>query len=208
MKTIFLTVLSIFLISNYIFSQDNCQDAIRKANIDFQNAKYSLHSEEIVPVENTFLYVIEKYFKINWYFTDSLKYYACYDSIMTKLLDTMFGFNFFDRAHVIADSLEKTKNWRKDPEFPGGQEELFKFIYSRIAGLSIKNNTQKTKIIVVLEIDTIGNVINPKVVRGINRKIDKKVIEIVEQLPNFNPAYLYGKPIRYGYNIPINLNFK
>ena len=196
------------MISNYIFSQDNCQDAIRKANLDFQKARYSLHSEEFVPPENTFIYVIEKYYGIDWYFTDSLEYYACYDSIMTKLLDIKLGFNFLDRAHVIADSLENTKNWRKDPEFPGGQGELFKLIYEQLAGLSINKNLQKSKITVVFEIDTIGNVINPKVVRGIDRKIDKKVVEIVKRLPKFEPGYLYGKPIRQQYYLPINLDFQ
>ena len=55
MKTSILTVLFITLTSSLIKSQTDCQNAIKKAIEDFNNSEYSFHSEEVLPVENTYL---------------------------------------------------------------------------------------------------------------------------------------------------------
>lgn len=63
----------------------------------------------------------------------------------------------------------------------------------------------KTRLQIKFLIDTLGIVNNTIVIRGINRRTDKKVVEIITQLPRFEPRYLLGKPIKQGYTIPINL---
>jgi hypothetical protein len=208
MKMKYLTILFLILTNTYLFAQNGCQNAINRANFDFQNSEYSFHSTEILPVENTYFYVLSKYYNINWYFTDSIDYYSCYDSVMTIHLKEKLGNNFLKRAHAISDSLDNTENWRKDAQYPGGQAELLKFISSRLNGEYIKRNFTKTKVILLVDIDSTGQVTNPKVMRGINHKFDKKVIEIARQLPRFEPGYLYGKPIRQVFYIPINLEYK
>jgi len=205
MKITYLFVLLLSLTSNYLFPQNGCQDAINRANFDFQNSEYSFHSTEILPVENTYFYVLSKYYKVNWYFTDSIDYYRCYDSVMTIHLKEKLGNNFLKRAQVISDSLDNTENWRKDAQFPGGQAELFKFISSRLSGEYIKKTSTTARIILLVNIDSTGQVTNPKVVKGLNRKFDKRLIEIARQLPRFEPGYLYGKPIRQVFYIPIKL---
>ena len=45
---------------------------------------------------------LKKYFNINWYFTDSIDYYACYDSIMTIELKSKYGSDFFEKAKYLA----------------------------------------------------------------------------------------------------------
>ncbi len=209
MKKAILTIFSLILTLSLTFAQTDCQKANERAKLDFKNSNYSFHSEEVLPVENTYFYVLEKYYNINWYFTDSLDYYKCYDSVMNGLLERKFGLNFLDRARTIRDSLDNSLNWRKELQFPGGQKELFKFISSRLIRESIKVDSVRTgtRIFVQFEIDSTGKVSNPKVWRGINREIDRKVIAIIKQLPNFEPAYLFGKPIRQLYTIPINIDY-
>jgi hypothetical protein len=210
MRTSVLTILSFILTLSLTFAQTDCQKANERAKLDFKNSNYSFHSKEILPVENTYFYVLGKYYNINWYFTDSLDYYNCYDSVMRELLMGKFGLNFLDRARSITDSLDNSLNWRKETQFPGGQKELFKFISSRLMRESIKVDSvrTKTRLFVQFEIDSVGKVSNPKVRRGINRKIDRTVIDVIKQLPNFEPAYLYGKPIKQSYTMPINIELE
>lgn len=197
------------MISVLAHSQNKCDEANRKALFDYKNSNYSFHSEELFPPENfTYGIVLKKYYKINWYFTDSLEYYSCYDSTMKSLLKTKYGKDFLEKAQKLSDSLENTPNWRKDAQYPGGSSELFKFIYSRLIGVSLKQDTLNTKMYVQIEIDSTGKVMNPKVIKGISKEIDEKVISILKEMPNWEPAYLHGKPSRQLYGIPIRIEYK
>ena len=206
--TLFTFILALAFMS--VKAQTDCEMAVEKAKNDFKKSDFSFHSEEMFPVENTYFYVLKEYYNINWYFTDSLDFYKCYDSIMIDLLKGKIGKDFLRRARVITDSLEKTKNWRKDAQFPGGYTELYTFISSNLIGQSIKVDSvrTKTRLFVQFDVDSTGTVRNPKVIRGINKKIDKKVIKVFKQMPDWEPAYLYGKPIKQLYTIPINIEYE
>ncbi len=188
-----------------ITEKSDCEKASILAQKDFEDSNYAFHSLEFLPVENTYTHVLDKYYNIKWYFTDSLDYYDCYDSIMIINLRAKYGSDFLDKAKVMVDSLEQTKNWRKDASFPGGQEELFKFIYSNLNVEQIALDAEKTKVFVQIEIDSTGRVFNPQIMRGINKRIDNRVIEVMRKMPNWEPAYLYGKRIRQYFTIPIKI---
>jgi hypothetical protein len=205
MKTTTLIILNLILTFSFVNAQTDCKKAIEHAKLDFKKSDFSFHSTEILPVENTYFYVLEKYYKIHWYFTDSLDYYACYDSIMTIKLKSKFGSDFLEKAKILADSLEHTENWISNAEYFGGQQELMKFIMTR---LTIDSTDMldgiKTKPYIELEIDSTGKAVNPIIKRGIGEKTDKRLIEIINEMPNWKPAYLYGQPIRQKYYIPSN----
>ncbi len=190
-------------------NKTDCEKASNRAHKDFEDSNYSFHSIEFLPVENTYTYVLNKYYDIKWYFTDSLDYYGCYDSIMTINLNAKYGPDFLDKARLLADSLEQTDNWISNAEYIGGQHELMRFIPSRleIDKTDMKDGI-KTKLYIELEIDTTGKAINPKIRRGFGEKTDKKVIEIINEMPNWKPAYLYGQPIRQKYYIPLNIDYQ
>jgi hypothetical protein len=187
----------------------DCENAFIRAQKDFEDSKYSFHSLEFLPVENTYTYVLNKYYNIKWYFTDSLDYYNCYDSIMTINLKAKYGSDFLNKAKILSDSLEQTDNWITNAEYIGGQHELMKFIMTRLTidSTDIINGI-KTKLYIELEIDSTGKVVNPIIRKGIGEKTDKKVIEIINKMPNWKPAYLYGQPIRQKYYIPLNIDYQ
>jgi len=209
MKTTTFTILILILTFSFADAQTDCKNAIEHANVDFKKSDFSFHSEEILPVENTYFYVLKKYYNINWYFTDSLNYYACYDSIMTINLKTKYGSDFLVKARMLADSLEHTENWISNAEYFGGQQELLKFIMTRLTIDSTNmEDGIKTKLYIELEIDSTGKAINPIIRRGIGKRTDDQVIEIINKMPNWKPAYLYGKPIRQRYFIPLNIDYQ
>ena len=203
-KKIFV-ILTFILTINLTYAQTDCQKAKVQATLDFKKSMYSFHSEEMFPVEQTYFYVLSQYYKINWYFTDSLAYYKCYDSTMTELLQKKYGKDFLNRALVLTDSLDKTVNWKKDAEFPGGQEALSKYISTKLKQIGILKDDFKTKIYVEFEITPSGKVTNPEITRGTSTVIDLKVRTIINQMPKWSPAYMYGKPIKQRYTMPIKL---
>jgi hypothetical protein len=124
---------------------------------------------------------------------------------MTELLQKKYGKDFLNRALVLTDSLDKTVNWKKDAEFPGGQEALSKYISTKLKQIGILKDDFKTKIYVEFEITPSGKVTNPEITRGTSTVIDLKVRTIINQMPKWSPAYMYGKPIKQRYTMPIKL---
>ncbi len=193
------------------FGQSECDKADLKAKQDFKEGNYLFHSLEFHPTENTFLFVLREEYDVQWRFIgqDSLNYYNCYDSTLTDLLKKKYGADFLKKATAKADSLENTDNWRSEPEFPGGKSAMFKFINNR---LKIEDGDLgdriQTKIFIQFTIMEDGEISDIKIMRGISEKVDNKVVQIFEEMPNWKPAYLYGKPTRQRYTYPINIELK
>jgi hypothetical protein len=210
MKRKVVTILLI-LLELTTFAQIDYNTAEFKARKDFKEGNYFFHSSEFLPTENTYLFVLREDYNVQWRFIDqdSLDYYDYYDSTMTDLLKQKYGQDFLKKATTKADSLESTDNWRSEPEFPGGKIALFQFIHDR---LKIETGDLgdgiRTKILIQFTIKENGKLEDTKVMRGISEKVDNKVVQIFEEMPNWKPAYLYGKPIRQRYTYPINIELE
>ena len=124
---------------------------------------------------------------------------------MTELLKTIYGKDFLNRARILTDSLDKTENWKSDPEYPGGQQAFTKLLTERLKQVGINKTDFTTKVYVNFIISTSGKIINPEIIRGLNADIDRKIVTIIKQMPKWKPAYLYGKPIKQRYTMPIKL---
>ncbi|WP_425487959.1 energy transducer TonB [Microbacter margulisiae] len=60
----------------------------------------------------------------------------------------------------------------------------------------------KSKLIVQFTVDTTGQIKTPVIIKGVNLEINQKIINIVNHMPKWTPAYLYGKPIKQNYVLP------
>lgn len=191
--------------------QTDCYKAKLNAQTDFEKGNYLFHSLEFQPTENTYLFLLSKDYNIQWRFIDqdSLDYYDCYDSALTVNLKKKYGDDFLNNARTKADSLERTENWRKEPEFPGGNAAMLKFIKERlIIEESDLGERIQIKIFISFTINEQGKLEDIKVMKGISEKVDNKVVQIFKEMPNWSPAYLYGKPTRMRYSVPIKLEYK
>jgi TonB family protein len=97
------------------------------------------------------------------------------------------------------------------PQFPGGDGELFKFItknFKYTATDGKRNEADGTKIIVGFTVDSIGNIINPKIVKGINTELNNEALRVVSSMPKWIPAKQKGKPVSMPFNLPIQLEIK
>ncbi|QLG45917.1 hypothetical protein [Costertonia aggregata] len=210
MKPLIFTVL-IFLITLLGCKPTECEIAELKAKSDFANSDFKLHSMEILPVENTYFYVLREHYNVKWRFidSDSIGFFYCYDSIMTSLLNKKLGINLKTRVQTIADSLENQNNWNSNPTFEGGLSEIHKLIRKKLTISKEEIDFPVgQKILLEFEISESGEVINPIVRKGVNEKIDKKLVEIINELPNWTPGYQFGKPIRKKYSMPLIIEFE
>ena len=92
----------------------------------------------------------------------------------------------------------------EDPEFPGGENAMYKFIedsmqYPRLAA----ENGISGKVYVTFGIDTDGTVLNPRLLRDIGCGCGAEAIRVVKLMPKWKPGKLKGKPVRVQYNLPV-----
>jgi len=108
-----------------------------------------------------------------------------------------------------ADSLMSTDNFQSEPEFPGGEYAMYKFMNDRLViEPGDLGEHRQTKIYIGFTIAENGELEDIKILRGINEKIDSSVVQMFEEMPTWTPAYLNGKPVRHSYTMPIRLEFK
>ncbi|MGB0869213.1 MAG: energy transducer TonB [Flavobacteriales bacterium] len=84
--------------------------------------------------------------------------------------------------------------------FPGGQETLFKNIKENIGEGPFPI---EEKIFVSFVIDSAGYCLKPRVIRGLNPVLKEKAIQIVLNLPQWQPACHNNKPVAMKYTIPL-----
>ncbi len=92
----------------------------------------------------------------------------------------------------------------EDPEFPGGEEAMRKFIednlqYPRLAA----ENGISGKVYVTFVIDTDGTVLKPRLLRDIGGGCGTEAIRIIKLMPKWKPGKQNGKPVRVQYNLPV-----
>jgi TonB family protein len=59
------------------------------------------------------------------------------------------------------------------------------------------------RVILSFVVDTLGDVTNVKVLRGIHPALDSEAVRVVEASPKWEPGKQRGRPVRVGFNIPV-----
>ena len=90
------------------------------------------------------------------------------------------------------------------PSFPGGLEELYKWIDNNVQypAIAIDICIQGT-VIVAFIVEPDGSVSNAKLVRSVDPSIDQEALRVVRQMPKWNPGKRAGIPVRVRYCLPI-----
>jgi len=98
-------------------------------------------------------------------------------------------------------------NIEEKPIFPGGYEELIKFVDENIKYPEMEETrNRKEEVVVSFIIDTAGYVTNVNVLRGVNPKYDLEAIRVIEMLPRWTPGKVNGKPVNVSFVYPIEFN--
>ena len=95
------------------------------------------------------------------------------------------------------------------PSFPGGDTELFKFIYDNIKYPELaKENNIQGKVILRFCVTYKGTVDQVSIVRGVDPSLDNEAIRVIKMLPLWKPGKQGGKPVNVWYSVPINFQLK
>ena len=93
----------------------------------------------------------------------------------------------------------------EQPVFPGGVQELLKFMQQNISyPQKAREDTIQGRVLVSFVIDKEGNVIEPEIVKPVHPLLDQEAINLVNKMPQWTPGKQNGVPVKVQYTIPIN----
>jgi TonB family protein len=95
------------------------------------------------------------------------------------------------------------------PEFPGGEEKLYKFLAENIHYPQMaKESGIQGRVFVTFVVERDGSVVDIRVLRGIGGGCDEEAIRVVKAMPKWIPGKQRGKPVRVQYNLPVKFTLE
>ncbi len=92
----------------------------------------------------------------------------------------------------------------QNPEFPGGQSEMYKFINSNIKYPSAAQRANISgRVFVKFVVERDGSIGAVEVLKGIGFGCDEEAIRVIKSMPKWNPGKQNGKAVRVYYNMPV-----
>jgi protein TonB len=96
------------------------------------------------------------------------------------------------------------------PEFPGGQQALFKYLSENVKYPVIaQENGIQGRVICQFVVNKDGSIVDVEVVRsGGDPSLDKEAVRVIKTMPNWKPGKQRGKPVRVKYTVPVNFKLQ
>ena len=95
------------------------------------------------------------------------------------------------------------------PQFPGGEIALMKFLQSHInyPPMASENGVQG-RVVVQFVVDKTGRVGEVKIVRSVDKDLDKEAARVCASLPKFTPGRQNGQPVSVWYTLPVSFKLQ
>ena len=96
------------------------------------------------------------------------------------------------------------------PEFPGGQQALFKYLSENVKYPVIaQENGIQGRVICQFVVNKDGSIVDVEVVRsGGDPSLDKEAIRVIKSMPKWKPGKQRGKAVRVKYTVPVNFKLQ
>lgn len=108
---------------------------------------------------------------------------------------------------TVVENGETEKTWdvvEKMPQYPGGEKELMGYLARNIKyPVEAQKNGTQGKVIVGFTVNSAGEVVNQKVLRGVDAYLDKEAVRVVSTFPTWIPGEQKGEKVSVRYVIPI-----
>ena len=98
----------------------------------------------------------------------------------------------------------------KMPEFPGGQQALFKYLSENVKYPVIaQENGIQGRVICQFTVNKDGSIVDVEVVRsGGDPSLDKEAVRVIKSMPKWKPGKQRGKAVRVKYTVPVNFKLQ
>ena len=96
------------------------------------------------------------------------------------------------------------------PEFPGGQQALFKYLSENVKYPVIaQENGIQGRVICQFVVNKDGSIVDVEVVRsGGDPSLDKEAVRVIKSMPKWKPGKQRGKAVRVKYTVPVNFQLQ
>ena len=96
------------------------------------------------------------------------------------------------------------------PEFPGGQQALFKYLSENVEYPVIaQENGIQGRVICQFVVNKDGSIVDVEVVRsGGDPSLDKEAVRVIKSMPKWKPGKQRGKAVRVKYTVPVNFKLQ
>ena len=96
------------------------------------------------------------------------------------------------------------------PEFPGGQQALFKYLAANVSYPVIaQENGIQGRVICQFVVNKDGSIVDVVAVRSSGEpSLDKEAIRVIKSMPKWKPGKQRGKPVRVKYTVPVNFRLQ
>ena len=92
----------------------------------------------------------------------------------------------------------------QNPSFPGGTEELMKWLQKNLKyPASAQENGIQGRVLVQFVVNKDGSIVEPKVIRGVDPALDKEAMRVVSAMPKWQPGKQRGKTVRVRFTLPV-----
>ena len=93
------------------------------------------------------------------------------------------------------------------PGFPGGNAGGYIKAHTYYPASALKEG-KTGKVYVQFTIEKDGSIQNPRIARGIHPALDSVALEVISQLPNFQPAKSRGEPVAVNFTLPVTFTLE
>ena len=96
------------------------------------------------------------------------------------------------------------------PEFPGGQQALFKYLGENVKYPVIaQENGIQGRVVCQFVVNKDGSIVDVVVVRSSgDASLDKEAVRVINSMPKWKPGKQRGKPVRVKYTVPVNFRLQ
>ena len=97
----------------------------------------------------------------------------------------------------------------KQPEFPGGTAELFKYLNKAIKYPVIaQENGIQGRVVCSFVVNRDGSIVDIQVKRGVDPSLDKEAIRVISEMPKWKPGEQRGKSVRVRFILPVQFRLQ
>lgn len=107
------------------------------------------------------------------------------------------------RENILKAGVSEDVKYDVPPTFPGGMDSLVSFVLQRI-DYSVYNKADVVgTVLVEFTVEADGSISSPEIKVRLFPDCDENALQIVREMPHWQPATYEGKPIRCKYTLPV-----
>ena len=93
----------------------------------------------------------------------------------------------------------------EQPMFPGGMQELMKFLQTSIRyPKEAQARGLQGRVVVQFVVNSDGSICDENVVRSVDPQLDAEAIRVIRSMPNWIPGKQRGEAVRVRFTIPVS----